>query len=79
MLQTSRAFLFFARQRRAWREIDVRLQRTNVGHYILNLRRFQNFLERRHQRITVLNPRSQRFVRHLIVIYRKRSAFADAL
>jgi len=51
------------------------LERPHVGHDVFDLRRFQDFLERGHQRIAVFYPRSQGLVGDFIVVDGERSAF----
>ena len=47
----------------------------DIGAYLIELRRFQDFLERRHQGIAVFDPRSQGFIGNFVVVNRERSAF----
>jgi hypothetical protein len=49
-------------------------ERLHVRYDIFNLRRFQDFLERRHQGVAVFDPSLQGFIGNFVVVHRERSA-----
>jgi hypothetical protein len=56
-----------------------RSQCFDVGHDVLNLRRLEDFLERRHQGVAVLDPSFQRLIGDFISVHRKSSSLGNSL
>ena len=55
------------------------LQRFHVGDHIGDLIRLYHIFERRHQRVAILDPGPQRFIRYFTVVDGKSSALGQAL
>jgi hypothetical protein len=55
------------------------LEGLNVGHYVSELRSFQDFFELRHKRVAILNPRFQRFIGNFIGVDGEGAALRNPL